>query len=169
MQLAPSRARLCCGVDVVRGDVQLEAEISDGAPHLVQLLWGETHQSTHWWRKTGSREAIVKGAGVLALFIDMGEPVLLQERRESIPTVRMSFVQRIPVALGVEVDGVGVVLDAADRAMGDLVVFGQFQSARVVGEQQSGRSGQQRRDVAVNAGTEGEVVMGQMLEPGLRI
>ena len=42
-------------------------------------------------------------------------------------------------------------------------------SARVVGEQQSRGSGQQRRDVAVNAGAEGELVLRKVFEPGLRI
>ena len=71
----------------------------------------------------------------------MRQPVLLEERREGVPAVWMGLVQRIPVALGVEADGVSIGLDAGDSAMRNLVVFRELQSARVVGEQQSRSSG----------------------------
>ena len=99
----------------------------------------------------------------------MGQVVVVQERREGIPAIRMSLVQPVPVALGVQRDGIGVVFDAVDRAMRDLVVLGEFERARVMGEQQGRSSGEQRRDVAMDPSAEREVVLGQVIEPGLRV
>jgi hypothetical protein len=89
----------CRSIEVVVRDVQLTAEIGDGAAHFVQLFRREAHQGTHRWREFGCREPFVKGAGVLTLFVDMRQAMVFEECREAVPAIRMGLVEPVPVLI----------------------------------------------------------------------
>ena len=60
----------------------------------------------------------------MTLFVDVRQAMIFQEGSETVPTIRMGLVEPVPVALGVEANGVSVIfVDTGDRAMRNLVIL----------------------------------------------